>query len=235
MERRGYYIWFHKKKSKTLPNPYKQFLLTLPWFRNKDLTRLKAISQQILFSTCKKWNKMVMMKPEFVKLVPGCGSVAAERLKHHTVFYCTLLTGKLFSTQLNWLLFFYFSPHTVTWTVVTAVAEWVKEAQTPLKVWCPHSRFKIVIMNIKYMRWYRSPIQCGIRYLNEWPTLKATVIGCVNVSLSSWQSNASSSEKQPEGPTLKAAYSTHFTFLVWLGPLVAVLIIIVAKEGSQVK
>lgn len=77
------------------------------------------------------------------KLVPGCSSVAAERLKHHTVFF-TALYWLVSSLAHSWTDFlFYFFLRTVTWTVVTAAAEWVKEAQTPLKVCWPHSRFKI--------------------------------------------------------------------------------------------
>lgn len=158
------------------------------------------------------------------KLVPGCSSVAAERLKHHTVFF-TALYWLVSSLAHSWTDFlFYFFLRTVTWTVVTAAAEWVKEAQTPLKVCWPHSRFKISTT------WDDIVARCSVTsdiWMND--RLSQPQLSAVSVSLRPVDSPMRPHQK---GWLWKQLIQPIFTFVVRLGPLVAVLIITVAKEEA---
>lgn len=160
------------------------------------------------------------------KLVPGCSSVAAERLKHHTVFF-TALYWLVSSLAHSWTdFFFFFLMHGDMNSCYRCC--WMSErgADSPQSLLT-----SLQIQNINYMRWYCSPMQCDIRYLNERPTLSTTVVGCVSVSSSSWQSNASSSERL----TLKAAYSTHIYICCSAGTSSGRFDYYSSKGGSHVK
>lgn len=144
------------------------------------------------------------------KLVPGCSSVAAERLKHHTVFFTALywLVSSLAHSWTDFLFFFFY-------------ARW-HEQLLPLLLneWKRHrlpSKFADLTPDSKYQL--------------QWPTLSATVVGCISVSLSSWQSNASSSERL----TLKAAYSTHIYICCLAGTSSGRFDYYSSKGGSHVK